>query len=305
MANDFDSNFTRKLMESFIKPFETTRVLSKNVNTQLFAGKFNGRTGDKIDVSRPTDYVSSRTPEGDISAFNPSDIITGKATATVQDYFTVEVDYQEADESLKMGNIDELLAPAAKRIVTDFEVDFGAFMMTNTALLAGDVGTSATTWDHIAQGGAILSASGVPADDDWTYAVNPFTQRQLASDQRSLGGETGGMTANQKATITENFAGMKVMTSTALASYTTDSEGDRIGAIDSNPTVTYLAAKDAMTQAIAVTSFGVDLEIRAGETLTITGRNRLNLSTRKPIVDEQGNQILFSGTVVEAVTGKS
>ena len=39
MANDFDSNFSRKLMEAFLTGFESERVLSKNVDTQLFNGK--------------------------------------------------------------------------------------------------------------------------------------------------------------------------------------------------------------------------------------------------------------------------
>ena len=53
MANNFDSNFTRKLMDAFLDKFQSERVLTKNVNTQLFAGKFNGSTGDTIDVSQP------------------------------------------------------------------------------------------------------------------------------------------------------------------------------------------------------------------------------------------------------------
>ena len=131
------------------------------------------------------------------------------------------VDYEEADEAIKMDQLDELLAPMATRIVTDFETDYAKFMMANTALLAGTVGTGVSTWDDVAEAGAIMQATGVPMDQSWCYAVNPFTQRKLASDQRSLGGETGAMTANQRATITDNFAGMKVMTATTLANYST------------------------------------------------------------------------------------
>ena len=54
MANNFDSNFTRKVMRSFLDKFESERVLTKNVNTQLFNGQFNPSTGDTIDVKRPT-----------------------------------------------------------------------------------------------------------------------------------------------------------------------------------------------------------------------------------------------------------
>lgn len=307
MTNNFDSNITRPLMKKFIEQFETKRVLSKNVDTQFLANAFNPSTGDKVDIKRPTDYVTVRTPGGDVKLETASPIITGKATGVVQDYFTSFVDYDEADEAIKMDQLDKLLDPLSTRIVIDLELDFAAFMAKNTALLAGTVGTAADTWDDIAEAGAVLQSHGVPADAPWFYTVNPFTQRKLASNQRSLGagGSAGSLISesHKKAIITENFAGFnEVMTATTLASYSTHSTADRIGAVDANPDVTYLTAKDTMTQVIAVTDFGANLQIRAGETVTITGRNRLNLSTRQLILDETGSVIVFSGTVTTAVT---
>ena len=306
MANNFDSNFTRKLARVFLEKFDSERVLSKNVNTQLLAGKFDPSTGDNYDFKRPTDYVSVRTAKGDLTSETASDIITGKSTGTVQDYFTAFVDYDEADESLKMDQLDQLLAPLATRIKTDLELDFGQFMMKNTGLLAGTVGTSADTWDDIAEAGAIMQASGVPMDSEWCYAVNPFTQRALASTNRSLGagGAAGSAIKSSldKATIADNFAGMKVMTATTLPTYTTGTGADRAGTLTAPPTPTYLAAKDTMTQVLAVTAFQANLVVAAGETITITGRNRLNLSTRNVILDATGAEVLFSGTVNETVT---
>ncbi|MBL4622911.1 MAG: hypothetical protein JKY89_10975 [Immundisolibacteraceae bacterium] len=308
MANNFDSNFTRKLMRSFLDKFESERVLTKNVDTQMFAGKFNGSTGDTIDVKRPTDFITRRTSNGDVSSGSgKSDIITGKASAVVQDYFTVFVDYEEADEAIKMDQLDELLAPMATRVVTDFETDFAKFMMANTALLAGTVGTAigagGDAWGDVAEAGAIMQASGIPNDGMWNYAVNPFAQRKLAGDQRSLGGETGSMTANTRATISENFAGMRVMTATTLANYRTGDQGaDRAGTVVGTPVATYLAAKDTMTQVIGVTAFEFDLEIKAGETVTIVGPSRLNLSTRLAVIDETGSQVAWTATVTADVT---
>lgn len=311
MANDFASNFTRPLMRVFLEQFESKRVLSKNVNTQLYSGKFNPSTGEDIDVKRPTDYISRRTPKGDVSSgAGKSDIITGKATATVQDYFTVFVDFDEADEAIKMDQLDQLLDPMTTRIVTDFEVDYAAFMMRNTALLSGSVGTSATTWAHIADAGATLMANGVPQDSEWFYTVNPFTQATLAEVQRSLGagGVAGSLVseAHRKATIAEQFAGMKVMTATTMATYTTGSQGsDRAGTLTANPDVTYVGAKDTMTQTFAVTAFQANLVVSAGETFSVTragGINRLNLSTRQQVVDAAGAAIAWTGTVTTGVT---
>lgn len=307
MPNNFDSNFSRKLAKGFLKQFESKRVLSKNVDTQLLDGKFSkADVGDTIDFKRPTDYLSVRTPKGDVSGETKSSIITGKASGVVQDYFTVFVDYDEADEAIKMDELPKLLDPMSTRIVTDFELDYAAFMMKNTALLAGTVGTAAATWDDIAEAGAIMQASGVPMDSDWMYAVNPFTQRRLASTNRSLGagGAVGDRikTSLDKAIIADDFAGLKVMTATTLASYTTGSGADRAGTVVGTPVATYLGAKDTMTQVIGVTAFQANLVVAAGETVTVTGRNRLNLSTRQPILDDTGAVVLFSGTVTTAVT---
>lgn len=306
MANSFDSNFTRKLARVFLEKFDSERVLSKNVDTQLLANKFAPDTGANVDFKRPTDYVSVRTANGDVSGETASDIITGKATGTVQDYFTAFVNYDEADEAIKMDQLDQLLGPLATRIKTDLELDFAAFMLKNTALVAGTVGTAADTWDDVAEAGAIMQASGVPMDSDWNYAVNPFTQRKLASTNRSLGagGVAGELTktAVDKAMIADNFAGMRVMTATTLASYTTGTGADRAGTLTATPTATYLAAKDTMTQTLAVTAFQANLVVAAGETITVTGRNRLNLSTRQPILDETGAVVVWSGTVTAEVT---
>ena len=256
-----------------------------------------------MDFKRPTDYRSVRTATGDVSGETKSDIITGKAFGQVQNYFTVFVDYDEADEAIKMAQKEELLdMPMMNRIVVDFELDFAAFMLKHTGLLAGTVGTPATTWDHVAEAGAMLQACGVPMDSPWCYAVNPFTQRKLASNQRSLGVQPEVGSANSKAVIAENFAGMRVLTATTLASYTTGTGADRAGTLSANPTVTYVAHKDTMQQTLAVTAFQANLVVAAGETVTITGRPRLNLSTRQQVVDETGAVVLWSGTVVETVT---
>ena len=304
MANNFDSNFSRKIARVFLEKFESNRVLSKNVNTQLLNGRFGPDSGENVDFKRPTDYKSERTSGGDVSGATAQDITAGKATGTVQNYFTVFVDYDEADEAIKMDQLDQLLAPMATRIVTDLEVDFASFMMKNAGLLAGSPGTAVTTWDHVAEAGAVMASSGIPGDAGWNYAVNPFTQTNLASNQRSLGagGSAGDMIseAHRKAIITDNFAGMKVMAATTLASFTSATTGDLIGAVNGAPTPTYVGAKDTMTQSIAVTGFGAFAGVvPAGTVVQVTGRNRLNLSTRQPVIDGTGANRVFTAVVTE------
>ncbi len=298
MANSFDSNFTRKLARVFLDKFENNRVMSKNVDTQLLAGKFAPDTGDTIDFKRPTDYVSVRTSGGDLTSATASDIITGKASGTVQNYFTAFVDYDEADEAIKMDQLDQLLAPMATRIVTDLELDFSSFMMKNSGLLAGTYGEGVSTWAEVATAGAVMSANGVPKDDGWCYAVNPYTQTSLAGDQRSLGADASlERSAHERATITNNFAGMRVMEATTLSSITSTALTDRAGVIGSVD-VTYLTAKDTMTQSIAITGLEAQVNtIPAGSVVQVTGKYRNNLSTRQAVVDGAQANVLWTGVV--------
>lgn len=303
MANNFDSNFTRKLMMKVADRFEANRIMSKNVDSQTFSGAFNPNTGDTVDIKRPTDYKTTRTANGDISATTAQEIVTGKASATVQDYITVEVDFDEADQALKMGtDQDRFFDDIARRIVTDLELDFAKFMMANSGLRAGTVGQGVDSWSEIAHAGALLQSSGVPMNKKWCYALNPFSQVAIANEQRSMGVNPEAGTALAQATVNENFAGMRVMTATTLPSYATDTVADRVGAVAANPNVTYLSAKDTMQQVISVSGFGANLVIKAGETVAITGRNRLNMATRELAVDATGAPIVFTGVVVTEAT---
>ena len=297
----FESNFTRKIMDKVLIPWDTEGTLSKNINSQMFKGSFDVNSGDKVDVKRPTDWNVSETPEGDLTSETESVYQTGKATATVQDQLTVFASVAEFDEALKDGGNPRFFQDMTRRLMTKYELKIGQFMMRNTSLLAGTVGTGVSTWDQVAEAGAVMQASGVPMDGNWNYAFNPFSQRKLASDQRSLGGETGSMTANQRATVTEEFAGMRVMTSTLLASYLTGVGADRAGTVVGTPVATYEAAKDTMTQVIGVTGFQANLLVAAGETITFTNVDRLNLATREAMIDDTGSQITFTATVTASV----
>lgn len=302
MANNFDSNVSKKVMRSFLNAFESERVLSKNVNTQMFKGEFDASTDSKVYVKRPTDYRAVETADGDVSAETENDIITGQAFAEAQNVITVFMSVNAVDQALRADQLDTLLAPAAKRLVTKMETNLGKFMLANTGGFTGAAGTAVTSWDHVAEAGAYLQALGVPDDKMWCYGINPFTQRKLASDQRSLGGETGSMTANRKATIAENFAGMDVKTATTLANYRTGTGADRAGVVASAPTQTYLAAKDSMTMNLSVSGFQANLAIKAGETIKITGIYMNNLSTREAMIDDTGTEVEYTATVTADVT---
>jgi hypothetical protein len=302
MPNNLSSNITRKVARIFLDKFESARVLTKTVDTQLLSNKFNPSTGSIVDFKRPTDYRSIRTAGGDISASTKSDIIAGKASGVVQDYFTVATEWTNIEEALQLDQLDEILAPMATRLVTDLELDWSSYMVKNANLKYGSPGTAIDAWSDVAGAAAFMDSMGVPMDGEKYYVVNPFVAATLASAQSALLANKLVETAWEKAQISANFGGLRALTASTLASYTSGTASDRAGTLSASPTVTYVAAKDTMQQSLAVTGFSANATVKAGEIITIATRNRLNLSTRRPILDATGATVIFSGVVTADVT---
>lgn len=303
MPNNLSSNVTRPLARVFLDAFETTRVITKAVNTQLLTGRFNPTTGSSVDFKRPHDYNSIRTAGGDISASTKSDIIAGKATGTVQNYFTVATEWTNIQEALELDQLDEIIAPMAKRIVTDVEVDFARYMQRNSSLRYGTHGTAVDAWSDIAGAGALMNSIGIPMSEDKYYLMNPFTTTALAAAQSGLNsGDSLIRTAWEQAQISRQFGGVMALTATALGTFTSSTGADRAGTLTAAPNATYVAAKDTMTQSLAVTAFQANMVVRAGELVTIAAVNRINLSTKQPMLDAAGAAVPWTGVVTADVT---
>jgi hypothetical protein len=302
MANNLSSNITRPLAKIFLEAFESSRVVTKTVNTQLLSGKFNPSTGTKVDFKRPHDYNSIRSTGGDISAAAKSDIIAGKATGTVQPYFTSATEWSNIQEALELDQLDQILEPMARRLVTDLELDLAKFMRINTGLNYGARGTAVDAWSDVAGAGAMMDSVGVPMSDNKYYLMNPFTTTSLASAQSGLNAADGLVrTAFEKAQIASNFGGMKALTSNALSSYTSGSTTDRSGDLKTAPDATYVTAKDTMQQTMVIETLGTGT-IEAGDQIQVAGVNRLNIATRQLILDATGAAVPWTGTVLSVVT---
>lgn len=301
-TNVLDNNTTVPLAKSFLKGFECQRVLTKTVDTQLLQGVFNPKSGTTADFRRPVDHKSDRTADGNISTTDRSDIVVGKATGTVQPYFTVHMDWDEVDEALKMDKLDELIGmPAAERLVTDLEVDFGKYMYKNCNLHYGVPGTALNAWSDIAGCDALMTSVGVPGEGERYHVNNPYVISNLANVQNALANGPDSLitTSWEGAKISKKFGNMQAMQSSALASYTTGTltaGAERTGALSATPNATYSTHKDTMIQSLAVESFGSGTDtIVAGTIVTVAGRYRLSQATRQPFVDASGNQVLWSG----------
>jgi carbon monoxide dehydrogenase subunit G len=303
MANNLNSNVTRKVARVFLDAFENSRVLTKAVDTQLLADKFNPSSGSNVDFKRPHDYKSIRTSGGDISSSTKSDIIAGKATGTVQNYFTVATEWGNVEEALQLDQLDEILAPMARRIVTDLEVDFANYMLKNSSVRYGTHGTAVSAWSHVAGAGATMDSIGIPMEAERYYVMNPFTAATLASAQSGLNSVDSLIrSAWENAQISTNFGGLRALTSSALASFTAGTGADRAGTLTAAPDATYVTAKDTMTQSLAVTAFQANMVVKAGDMVTIANVNRLNLATRQTMVSASGANVPWTGVVTADVT---
>lgn len=303
MANSLTSNVTRVVAKVFLEAFESSRVITKTVNTQLLAGRFNPSSGSTVDFKRPHDFNTIRTSGGDISASTKSDIIAGKATGTVQNYFTAATEWSNLEEAIQLDQLDEILAPMASRIVTNLELDFAAYMMKNASLRYGTHGTAVTTWSHVAGAGATMDSIGISPSDEKYYLMNPFTVATLASAQTGLtAADSLVRTAWENAQISTNFGGMRALSATTLASFTSGTGADRAGTLSAAPDATYVTAKDTMTQSLAVTAFQANMVVKAGDMVTIASVNRLNLNTRQAMVNASGTNVAWTGVVTADVT---
>lgn len=306
MANNLSSNYGKKVMPIFLKMFENKRVLSKSVDTQLLSGRIKSDTGASVYFKRPHRFRTIETSGGDISAETKNSIQSGQAAGTVQNMITVPIEWSVLEEAIELNQLEEILAPAVDEMLTTLELNLGRFMYKNLGASYGTPGEAIATWGELAKVGKFAQTLGVHSE--LYCAISPFTEGELADVQTGLsaGPDSFVGTAFEDATIRKNFAGMRVLSTDVLPTYTSgtlSAGANRAGAINGTPTATYVAHKDTMIQSIPVDGFGAGSDtIKAGEIVEITGKYNLSLSTREQIVGADGNPIKFRGVVTADVT---
>ena len=294
MANNLTANTTSKVARIFLKEFESSRVLSKTVNTSLVSPEFTPQFGDTVAFKRPHQYRSVSTTDGDISAATKNSIISGSASATVQNYLTVPIEWTNKEESLQMDQQAEILRPAAQQLAIDLESNFALYMQKNSGLHYGTIGTPIDSWADVAGTNSLLSSVGAPMSGNRYAVMNPFAIQALAEAQGGLHSGSNNLvdTAWEKAQISRNFGGIQGLVSNSLPTVQLGATTDRLGTVSVAPDATYVTARLTMTQTITVTalSFSLANAVRAGDTIKVTqaGRNLLNVRSRNVAYDQSG-----------------
>ncbi len=292
MADSLTSNVSEKLLKVFADHFQDECVLLNTIDTQTFAGKYTNDTGGTVSVKRPHMPNVSETSKGDLTAETASDIQSGIVSGTIQNRLTVFTDWDSYDEALNLNGLDSILKEYAHQLVVKLETNLCTYMQSSGGLCYGSPGTPADAWADVTGAGAMLKSLGVP-DGDMNYVVPPFSMLNLAAAQSGIASDQLVKTAWENAQV-RNFGGMKVLSSNSLSSRTAAAMTDRAGTLSSGPTVTYVGAKDTMTQVIAVTGLngGVTISVPAGEVIEFTGsRYYIHPRTKQLVVDETGAQV--------------
>jgi hypothetical protein len=302
MANSVTSNIREKIAPVFASAFESSRVLSKTVNTSYFRGKFGPDSGNTSAIKRPHQYGTIETTGGDISSSTKSDIISGSITCTKQNVITVAMEWGSVDEALYLNQLDEILKPAAEDLCIQLESNLATYMQKNLGVTYGTHGTAVDAWSDVAGCAAMLKSLGCGTGERY-YVMDPFVELDLSDAQTGLSADPSRLVQNawEEAQISKNFGGMRALTSNALPSFTNTTAADLVGALSANPTVTYLGAKDTMTQTWAVTGFTASATVKAGSTVEVTGRYQTNVRNGETIYKD-GSPVKFRGVVTADVT---
>lgn len=303
MANNTDSNITQKVAKVFTAPFESSKVLTRAINTQLLNSQGLGQPeyGETMKFKRPTMYRAKETSDGDISASARNSIISGSSFGTVQNVITVDVEYGTVEEALRLNQLEEILAPAAEELITRVETNLYDFMVKNSGLTYGTPGTPITKWSDVAGTGSTLHAIGCPMGGEKYYVMNPFAGQNLAEAQGALNAADGLVrTAWQDAQISKNFGGIRGLMSNSFSDYTAGATADRAGTLGATPAATYLAHKDSMIQTISLSGLTASTTdaVRAGDTIEFPTHSFINIKTRKAINDASGSPLPYRMTVV-------
>jgi hypothetical protein len=301
MANNLASNFTERLLKRFLPGFESSRVVTKTVDTNLIASAGSDNNA-QVSVKRKHQYNTIRTSDGDLSSSSASDILSGKATADLQDYITVWIEFGGDEESLKLAQLDEILGTAPEDAANELEVSLADYMMKNCNLSYGDPDNVVDAWADVAGAGALCESVGVPNGEKF-YVMDPFVRVNLAGVQQGLNPGGGDLvtTAWEDAQVTRDIGGLRCISSNALSSFTS-ALTDFAGAVNGAPTATYVGAKDTMTQSITVDGFNLAEVIKAGSIVEVTGPTRVNMRNGQAVVDQAGTPIPWRGVVTADVT---
>ena len=298
LKNNLTKNVSEIVLPKFLESFASNIVLSKTVDRQILQGKFDdAKAGDHVQVKRPHQFKTENTTDGDMTGKSPSPLISGTATARVQNFITTWVSWTQLEAATSLNQINEILKPAAEAMATELENRLGLFMLHNGALSLGTAGTPLTTWEEVARAGAFMQDLGITGTR--YAAINPWASVKLAGAQTQLAEPGSVKTAWHKAVIPRNFAGIEnVLSANSLQSRTIGNFGGTL-TVSSAPVVDYDSVKNTYQFFVQLTGATASVTgfLKAGDQLTFTATHWVNHANKQVLINDAGNAVSFTATV--------
>jgi hypothetical protein len=300
MANNYQSNTNKKLLQSFTKNFMADIVVSKTVERQILVGDFDNSTGGKVAMKRGVQYTPVRTDDGDLSGGQRNPVRVGQVLGEVGQYITVLVENKHIEEALETDQLDQILAPAAMDMAIALESELVSRMARNAALVSGTKGTAVNKWTDIARPGALMREVGVPEGERFAVISN-FEEVSLASAQTGLGTNPQVGDAWNSATVRERFAGFdRVLSSNNLDQYTQGTA--TAAALSATPIATYTEYKDTYQMTLALSGVTPAAgTFKAGQQIQVAASLLVNMRNQK-VVREGTAGVPITLTVLEDAT---
>lgn len=304
MANNTTGNVSQLVLKKFAPGFMSTSVLTNAVDRQVIQGEINPNTGGTVRLKRPQQFKAIRTSNGNLTGNDPSNLISGTIDASISNYCTVYINYEQLLQAIELNQLDELLSPAYETMNTAIELELANYIIKNGGLSLGTVGTAITKWSDVAQTGSMLSDIGLNFGKK--YAVmDPWSFQALADKQSALqSGNTELIrSAWEDAQIAGNFAGVRALQSNSLANRTSGSAcGTASVTVKTTPTVTYDAVKATMQMTVVLTAASLGTKtLKAGDQVSFTNNYLINQQT-KQVMYRNGAPVPFTATVVADAT---
>lgn len=304
MANNVTGNVSQLVLKKFAPGFKSSSVLLNAVDRQVIQGEINANTGETVRLKRPQQFQAIRTSNGNLTGNDPSNLISGTIDASISNYCTVYINYEQLEQAIKLNQLDQLLSPAYQQMNTALELELANYIMKNGGLSLGTIGSPITKWSDVAQCGSMLADIGLNFGKK--YAVmDPWAFQALADKQSALqSGNTELIrSAWEDAQIAGNFAGVRALSSNSLANRTSGTAvGTASVTVKTTPTLTYDAVKSTMQMTLTLTAASLGTKtLKAGDQVSFTNNYLINQQT-KQVMYRNGAAVPFTATVVADAT---
>ncbi|MEL7413674.1 MAG: P22 phage major capsid protein family protein [Pseudomonadota bacterium] len=304
MSNELKKNLTQTASRRFIDGFANHMVALQYVDRQILEGLYNAKSGDTVTMKVPTQYKGvdlMNRANGAMTSADIESIETGTISAKINHFDGLALQWDKIEEALEADQLDELLKPATRKLVSRLEDKIFFEAMVGAAGMTGDPTDAAKimkSWLDMREVKAYFTKIGSP-DLRPNAFLDPDVFTSISSDVKTsfnpdIVGEA----------IREYYGGRLAGVDTFETMYTGvfDGTAPAKGALAAETTFAYKDLDDANQCVITLKTAA---NVKRGQKFTIAGVNAINQENKRTITTGSGQNKLQVFTVVKDSTGTS